>query len=79
MTMYEYFMLKEHDQVMVLADKGEYVATYDNGGTKFVLYSLSTFFLELEQDKTTQKLVGRQIFQSGAQLEKYLPDTAITI
>lgn len=72
-------MLKEHDQVMVLADKGEYVATYNNGGTSFVLYSLSTFFMELEQDNTTKKLVGRQIFQSGAQLEKYLPDTAISI
>jgi len=76
--MYEYFMLKEHDQVMLLADKGEYVATYDNGGTKFVLYSLSTFFLELEQDKATKKLVGRRIFQSGLQLEKYLPDTPIS-
>lgn len=71
-------MLKEHDQVMLLADKGEYVVTYDNGGTKFVLYSLSTFFLELEQDKATKKMVGRRIFQSGLQLEKYLPDTPIS-
>ena len=45
----------------------------------FVLYSLSTFFLELEQDKATKKLVGRQIFQSGAQLDKYLPNFKVSI
>lgn len=79
MTMYEYFMLKEHDQVMLLADKGEYVATYENGKSNFVLYSLSTFFLELEQDKATKKLIGRQIFQSGTQLDKYLPNFKVSI
>lgn len=79
MTMYEYFMLREHDQIMTRVDKGEYVATYDNGGTEFALYSLSTFFFELERDKATKKIVGRQIFKSGYQLEKYFPDRPIFI
>lgn len=79
MTMYEYFMLNEHNQAITVADKGEYVATYDNGGTNFVLYSLSIFFFEIEQDKKTKKMIGRQIFQSGSQLEKYLPNFKLPI
>jgi len=75
MTMYDYLMLNEHSQALTLALKGEYVATCDNGNTEFVLYSLSTFFLELEKDKITEKMVGRQIFQSGRQLDKYLPES----
>ncbi len=79
MTMYDYLMLKEHDQVIIFANKREYVATYNNGRTDFVLYSLSTFFIELEQDLKTKKMIERQIFQSGAQLDKYIPDCSVLI
>ena len=79
MTLYDYFMLKEHKQVIALLDKGKHIATLNNGGTYYELYSLSTFFVELEYEKWTKKLVGRAIFQSGLQMEKYLPDSQISI
>ena len=79
MTLYDYLMLTEKVQTVTLARKGEHVATVDNGGTFYELYSLSVFFVELEYEKWTKKLVGRAIFQSGLQMEKYLPDTKISI
>lgn len=79
MKLYDYLMLKEHAQVITLVDKGNYISTLDNGGTYFQLYSLSTFFVELEYEKWTKKLVGRAIFQSGLQMEKYLPDQQLSM
>ena len=79
MTLYEYFMLEERKQVTILVNKGEHVSTLDNGGSFYELYSLSVFFVELEYEKWTKRLVGRAIFQSGMQMEKYLPDTQIVI
>lgn len=73
MTMYDYLMLKEHDQVMALASRAKFVSAFEDSTTKFCLYSLSIFFIELQQDKQTKKMIARNIFQSGTQLEKYLP------
>ena len=72
-------MLKEFDQAITLARLGVYLDSFDNGNTTYKLFALGTFFMEVEQDKATKKMVGRQIFKSGAQLEKYLPDLQLTI
>lgn len=79
MTLYDYLMLKEQVQTAVLAIKGEHVSSLDNGGTYYMLYSLDTIFVELEFEKWTNKLVGRSIFKAGNQLEKYLPDSPVSI
>ncbi len=79
MTLYEYLMLSEQVQTAVLAIKGEPVTNLDNGGTYYMLYSLDTIFVELEFEKWTNRLVGRSIFKSGHQLEKYLPDFQVSI
>ncbi|MEE9362309.1 MAG: hypothetical protein V3U92_06910 [Cellulophaga sp.] len=73
MTLYDYLMLEEHYQAILLAEKGECIASYDNGETEFVLFALSNIFVELEKDKTTQKMIGRKIFKTGVELDKYLP------
>jgi len=79
MKIYDYFMMNSHSQAINLAIKGVFVAKIDEGKTFKQLYSLSEFFVELEQDKSTKKLVGRAIFQSGSQLEKYLPYLPLSI
>lgn len=79
MTLYDYLMLKEQEQTATLAIKGEHVASLDNGGTYYELYSLNTIFVELEFEKWTNKLIGRSIFKSGNQMEKYLPDSQVSI
>ena len=79
MTLYDYLMLKEQVQTATVAIQGDHVASLDNGGTYYMLYSLDTIFVELEFEKWTNKLVGRSIFKSGTQLEKYLPDTQVSI
>ncbi len=79
MTLYDYLMLKEQVQTAILVIKGEHVTNLDNGGTYYMLYSLDTIFVEMEFEKWTNRLVGRSIFKSGNQLEKYLPDSQIFI
>ena len=80
MSLYDYLMLKEHKQIIALITKGELVSLLNNGGTYYKLYSLSTFFVQIEFEKWTDKIVDRAIFQSGIQLEKYFnTDLAITI
>lgn len=72
MNLYDYLMLKERKQITTLIDKGTHIMTLDNGGSFFELYSLSIFFVELEYEKFTNILVGRSIFQSGVDLDKYI-------
>lgn len=79
MKLYDYMMLKERDQIFALVRKGEHISTLNNGATFFQLYSLNTFFVELEYEKWTWKLVGRSIFPTGLQMEKYLPENPLTI
>jgi len=79
MKLYDYLMLKEHTQIYTLIKEGSLITTLDNGETYYMLYSLSTFFVEFEYEKFTKKPLGRAIFQSGIQIEKYLPNSKVLI
>ncbi len=73
MTLDDYLMLNEHNQISTLIHSGQRIMTLDNGATFFELYSVSIFFVELEYEKWTNTLVGRAIFQSGTDFDKYIP------
>jgi len=73
MTLYDYLMLNERNQISTLIHSGQRIMTLDNGATFFELYSVSIFFVELEYEKWTNTLVGRAIFQSGTDFDKYIP------
>jgi hypothetical protein len=70
--MFDYLMLKEYKQITTLIGEGQRVAKLCDGGIYCALYSIRIFFVEVEYEKWTSKIVGRAIFQSGKQMEKHL-------
>ncbi len=79
MDLYDFFMLNESEQTETLVQSGQLVAMKYNAITYLSLFSVSTFYVEFEWEKFTNRMVGKQIFKSGAELDKYLPDIDLVI
>ena len=74
MGLYEYMMLSEEEQWNVLWDKGKYLTSLKFIDKKFSLYALFMFFVEVELDPVTDKIVCKSHFTEGKSLEKYAGD-----
>ncbi|WP_405247847.1 hypothetical protein [Cellulophaga sp. Asnod2-G02] len=71
MGLYEYMMLDETEQWNVLWDKGIYLTHYLGNNEKCNLYALGDFFVEVELNHKTEKIVGKSHFKAGHLLDKY--------
>ncbi len=71
MGLYEYKMLEEAKQWNVLWDKGTYLTHHIEPNEKFNLYALFDFFVEVQLDSKTDKIVCKKHFQTGQLLDKY--------
>jgi hypothetical protein len=71
MGLYDYMMLDEAEQWKVLWDKGTYLTHYLEANEKCNLYALFDFFVEVELDPKTDKIVGKEHFKDGHLLDKY--------
>ena len=70
MTLYEYMMLSEHDQYDTVFTKGQFVDTVTKGETKFVLYAVSMFWVEVTYDAKDNRITGIKSFVGGETLNK---------
>ncbi len=71
MGIYEFNILSEHDKYDTVFTKGQFVDVVIDGYTKYCLYSVSMFWVELVYSVTTNKIIGISSFISGATLDKY--------
>ena len=78
MGLYDFMMLNSEEQMAQIMAQGTLVTKLRMDNRLFVLYSLNTFFFELEyngQPKPTKEealLLRKHIFSSGIRMEKYL-------
>ena len=71
MGLYEYMMLDETEQWNTLWDSGTFLTHRLEPNKKFTLYALFDFFVEVELNIYTQKIVGKGQFKTGKTLDKY--------
>lgn len=76
LTLYEFKLLPNHDQYDLVFTKGEFITNREEGGSRFALYALYRFFVEIMYDSTNNKIVGKRSFVSGEILDSYsdIPD-----
>jgi hypothetical protein len=71
MGIYEFNILPEHEQYDIVFTEGQFVDTVTDGVTKYVLYSLSYFWIEIEYNAPKNKINGVCSFVSGEKLNRY--------
>nr|MUH39673.1 hypothetical protein [Zobellia laminariae] len=58
MGIYEFNVLDDHSKYDLVFTKGQFVDTVIEKETKYVLYSLSYFWVELVYNSTNNKIIG---------------------
>lgn len=71
MTLYEYLMLIEDEQYDTIFSKGRFLDIYLKGNTKYVLYAIDMFFVEIIWDIGKDEIIGKTSFKYGQALDKY--------
>ena len=71
MSYYEYLILSELDQWNELWANGQFITNRKYLNRKFSLYALFDFFVEIELDTKTNKILHKIHFKTGEILNKY--------
>jgi hypothetical protein len=71
MTLYEFNILDEQNKYDTVFNKGQFVDSINKGLTKYALYSISMFWVEVVYNSETNKITGISTFIGGASLDKY--------
>lgn len=71
MTLYEYKMLLEDEQYDTVFSKGKFLDIVLEGNSKYVLYAIDKFFVEVIYDLGQDKIIGKGQFVLGDSLDKY--------
>lgn len=77
MKLNEFESLGYDEKLFYIVDKGTFVDNYITEEVRINCYSLFNFFVELEYDPVLNRLVNIKSFNSGAELDKYLPNNNI--
>ena len=64
-------MLSEDEQYDTVFSKGRYLDMVIEGNSKFVLYAIDKFFVEVEWNIETDQIVDKGEFKCGAVLDRY--------
>lgn len=70
-TLYEFLVLPDHEQYDVVLQAGEFLDCFIQGNTRFALYAVDRFFVEIEYDNSANKIKGKRAFVAGDLLDRY--------
>tara|TARA_B100002049_G_C15813438_1_gene263898 strand:- start:23 stop:265 length:243 start_codon:yes stop_codon:yes gene_type:complete len=71
MTLYEFKLLPEQEQYNKLFNEGDFLTYRLRPTSRFALYALEKFFVEVEYDPKNNKIINAVSFISGKKLDKY--------
>ena len=71
MTFYEYKMLSEDDQWDAVFSIGKFLDIFIDGNSKYVLYAIDKFFVEVEWNIENDNIIGKGEFKCGETLDNY--------
>lgn len=72
MTLYEYKLLDEREQIEAFWDKGVHLAERSDGEYSILLYQIEGFYVEVFYHKEHNNIVRLRSFFSTGQLRPYL-------
>ena len=73
MTLYEFRMLNDDDQLTAVWDKGIFLENYITKTEKINCYAIDMFFVEVVYDAKQNKITEARCFKEGHLLDKYSP------
>ena len=71
MTLYEYKILSEDEQYDTVFSKGKFLDIHNDGNTKYVLYAIDMFFVEVAYNANDNRTTGIKSFICCEILDKY--------
>ena len=74
MTLYEFRMLNEGDQLSAVWDKGTFLENHITKTEKINCYAIDMFFVEVVYDAKQNKVTEVRCFKEGHLLDKYFPN-----
>lgn len=72
LSLEEYGELPDHDKYDLVFKQGDFIDVYIKQDSRFVLYSLFKFFVEVEYHASENKIIGIDSFLDGESLDKHL-------
>ena len=74
MTLYEFKILNDDDQLKVVQDKGTFLENHITKTEKINCYAIDMFFVEVVYDAEQNKITEVRCFKEGHRLDKYSPN-----
>ena len=71
MTIYDFKLLPEQEQYRILFKEGDFITYRLEPNSRFALYALEKFFVEVEYDSKNNNIVNIVSFLSGEKLDIY--------
>ena len=71
MTLNEFKMLSEDGQWATVYSMGKSLDIVIEGNSKYVLYAIDKFFVEVEWNIETEEIVDKRVFKLGDTLDRY--------
>ncbi len=72
LTLYQYKLLSDHEQYYLLFTQGDFLDMVIVGNSRFAVYALFKFFVEVEYNNKENKIIGLKSFVTGEIMEKYV-------
>ncbi|PHR96753.1 MAG: hypothetical protein COA80_08470 [Leeuwenhoekiella sp.] len=70
-SLYEFKLLSDYQQYDVVFTEGTFIDAIIEENTRYALYAVDLFFVELEYDVARNKIVGKTSFVTGEKLNRY--------
>ena len=74
MTLYEFRLLNDDDQLKAIWDKGIFLENHISKTEKINCYAINMFFVEVVYDAKENKILENRPFKEGHLLDIYLPN-----
>jgi len=74
MTLYEFRMLNDDDQLKAVWGKGVFLDNHITKTEKINCYAIDMFFVEVVYDAKQNKITEVRCFKEGHRLDKYSPN-----
>ncbi|RXG21698.1 hypothetical protein [Leeuwenhoekiella marinoflava] len=71
LSLYDFKILSDHEQYDVVFSEGTFIDALIEENTRYALYAVDLFFVEIEYDVARNKIVGKTSFVTGEKLNRY--------
>lgn len=72
MTLYEFKLKSEHEQYDIVFTEGDFIEYHIEDSRRYALYTVCKFFVEVEYNLWSNKVVGKRSFVDGELLHRYI-------